>query len=92
MNGFMNRIARLRESLGTAPAPVVLTYANGEQRSMGIIEAIQEVGTRLDIVDVESEGETAASLLKALVAADKDFDSLPELAEEYNDQAKTKQT
>lgn len=69
MNGFINRIARLRACLGPDMPPVVLIYANGERRSMGTLEAMQEATTRLDIVGAECEDETGGSLFRAIIEA-----------------------
>lgn len=80
MNGFMSRIERLRARLGPDMPPVVLVYTNGERRSMGALEAIQEATTRLDIVGAECEDETAASLFRALIeAGTEDFGDVVEV-------------
>jgi len=55
-----------------------LVYADGSQRSMGVLEAVGEVSTRGDIVDVLGGNETTRSLLMAM-RGPWDFSDIPEL-------------
>lgn len=56
-----------------------LVYADGSRRTMGVIEAVGEIGSREDIVDVLSQDETTSSLLRGILGP-WDFSDLEELA------------
>lgn len=76
---LLNRIERVkavlerRQSMG-----VTLVYADGSKRSMGTLEAVDEICRRDDVVDVLSEDDTARSLLLAMLGP-WDFSDLEEL-------------
>jgi len=43
MNSFDRRIARIRERIGPDAPPVVLTWENGERRSITFLEAVEVI-------------------------------------------------
>lgn len=51
-----------------------------EIERMGILEAVKEIGSREDIVDVLSQDETTSSLLRGMLGP-WDFSDIEELAE-----------
>lgn len=80
MNDFMKRLERVRSELKDRERELsTLVYADGSQRSMGTLEAVEEVSTRGDVVDVLSEDATTRSLLLAMCGP-WDFSDLEELA------------
>lgn len=79
MNGFMKRVERVRAALvGRQVENPTLVYADGSQRSMGILEAVDEVCRRDDVVDVLAQDETTRSLLLAMLGP-WDFSDIEEL-------------
>jgi len=67
MNDFMKRVERLRAALaGRERERPTLVYADGSQRSMGTLEAVDEMCKRDDIVDVLAQDDTTRSLLLAM--------------------------
>lgn len=82
MNSFMKRVERVRAALvGRQVEKPTLVYVDGSRRSMGILEAVDEICRRGDVVDVLSESETTRSLLLAITPwGDDDFSDLEELA------------
>lgn len=77
---LLNRIERVkavlerRQSMG-----VTLVYADGSRRSMGTLEAVNEISRRDDVVDVLAQDDTTRSLLLAMLGP-WDFSDLEELA------------
>ena len=59
-----------------------LVYVDGSRRTMSVLEAVEEIGSREDIVDVLSGDETTSSLLRGILGP-WDFSDLPELKEFY---------
>ena len=81
MNGFMKRIERIRTTLtGRKVENPMLVYADGSQRSMGFLEALDEV-TSGNVVDVLAQDETTSSLLRGMLGP-WDFSDLEELSDE----------
>lgn len=86
MNGFMKRAERIRTVLkGREHEKPTLVYADGSQRSVGTLEAVDEICKRGDVVDVLSEGATTRSLLLAMLGP-WDFSDLEELAGQLGDE------
>lgn len=80
MNGFMKRLERIRLALkGRERELPTLVYADGSQRSMGALEAVEEISRRADVVDVLAQDETTRSLLLAILGP-WDFSDIEELA------------
>lgn len=80
MKNLLNRIERVKAALvGRQSSKVTLVYADGSQRSVGVLEAIDEICKREDVVDVLSQDETASSLLRGMLGP-WDFSDLEELA------------
>lgn len=80
MNTFMKRLERIGAALvGREGERPTLVYADGSERSMGLLEAVEEVSSRGDVVDVLSEDATTRSLLLAM-RGPWDFSDLEELA------------
>lgn len=82
MNSIFKRVERVRAALaGREGERPTLVYADGSRRSMGTLEAVDEISKRGDVVDVLSESETTRSLLLAMLGP-WDFSDLEELAEQ----------
>lgn len=77
---LLNRIERVkavlerRQSMG-----VTLVYADGSRQPMNVLEAIDEISRREDVVDVLAQDDTTRSLLLAMLGP-WDFSDLEELA------------
>lgn len=84
MKDILKRVERVRAALaGREHERPTLIYADGSQRSMGFMEAIEERLKRDDVVDVLAQDETTRSLLLAISPwGDDDFSDLEELAEQ----------
>lgn len=84
MHDFTKRTERIKASLAVLErrkrSNPTLFYADGSHRSMGILEAVKEIGSREDIVDVLSPYETTSSLLRGMLGP-WDFSDIEELAE-----------
>ena len=80
MNSFERRIARIRGRIGPDIPPVVLTWENGERRSMTFLEAVEAISNTPGIVEAEADDPTAQSLLSATLPSGRDFAEL--IAEE----------
>lgn len=81
MTGFMKRVERVKEALmDHQSSRVTLLYADDSTRSVGLLEAIDELCKRVDIVDVVADDETAVSLFRAIIGP-WDFSGLEDLAE-----------
>ena len=84
MNNFTKRIERIKASLAVQEQrkrnSPTLVYADGSRRTMGVIEAVDEICKREDIVDVLSQDETTSSLLRGMLGP-WDFSDIEELAE-----------
>ena len=80
MNSFDRRIARIRERIGPDAPPVVLTWENGERRSITFLEAVEVISNTPGIVEAEADDPTAQSLLSATLPSGRDFAEL--IAEE----------
>lgn len=82
MHDFTKRTERIKASLATLErrkrSNPTLVYADGSRRTMGVVEAVGEIGSREDIVDVLSGDETTSSLLRGILGP-WDFSDLPEL-------------
>lgn len=85
MNAFMKRAERVKAALealeqrkGNKPT---LVYADGSRRSMGVLEAVEEIGRRGDVADVLAQDETTSSLLRGMLGP-WDFSDLEELADQ----------
>ena len=72
----MERIRNALEQRGGGGATLV--YADGSRRSMGLLEAVDELCGREDVVDVLAENETTSSLLRGMIGP-WDFSDLPEV-------------
>lgn len=82
MNGFMKRLERVRSALtGRERELPTLVYADGSQRSMDTLEAVEEISSRADVVDVLAQNETTRSLLLAILGP-WDFSDLEDLADQ----------
>lgn len=82
MNGFMKRVERIRAALvGRQHENPTLVYADGSRRSVGILEAAEEVSSRGDVLDVLAQDDTTRSLLLAMLGP-WDFSDLEELNEQ----------
>ena len=80
MNGFMKRLERVKAALkGRERELPTLVYADGPQRSMGTLEAVEEISRRADVVDVLAQDKTTRSLLLAILGP-WDFSDIEELA------------
>lgn len=78
---LLNRIERVKAVLERRQSSkVALVYADGSRRSMGVLEAVEEVSRGRGVVDVLSEDATTRSLLLAMLGP-WDFSDLEELAE-----------
>lgn len=86
MKDFTKRMERMKADLAVLKRQKMslptLVYADGSHRTMGVIEAVGEIGSREDIVDVLSGDETTSSLLRGILGP-WDFSDLPELKEFY---------
>lgn len=81
MSVFMKRLERVRAALvGRQAEKPTLVYADGTQRSMNVLEAIDEISRRGDVLDVLAKDETTRSLLLAMLGP-WDFSDLEELDE-----------
>lgn len=79
MNDFMKRVERVKAALvGRQPAGVTLIYANGSRRSVGVLEAIDDICRREDVADVLAQDDTTSSLLRGMLRP-WDFSDLEEL-------------
>lgn len=82
MKDFTKRMERMKADLAVLARRKMnqptLVYADGSRRTMGVIEAVREIGSRKDIVDVLSADETTSSLLRGILGP-WDFSDLPEL-------------
>lgn len=82
MKDILKRVERIRAALvGPEREKPTLVYLDGSQRSVGTLEAVDEICKRDDVVDVLSESETTRSLLLAMLGP-WDFSDLEELAEQ----------
>lgn len=80
MNGFMKRVERIRAALvGRQVEKPTLVYADGSRQPMNVLEAIDEISRREDVVDVLAQDDTTRSLLLAMLGP-WDFSDLEELA------------
>ena len=80
MNGFMKRVERIRAALvGRQVEKPTLVYADGSKRSMGTLEAVDEISRRGDVVDVLAQDDTTRSLLLAMLGP-WDFSDIEKLA------------
>lgn len=80
MNGFMKRVERIRAALvGRQVEKPTLVYADGSRQPMNVLEAIDEISSRGDVVDVLAQDDTTRSLLLAMLGP-WDFSDLEELA------------
>lgn len=70
-------------SQGTGNAKVTLLYNNGTEKTVGSIEAVEEIVTDHNIVDVKCHDETGQSLFSAMLQTELEnggnFDSIDEL-------------
>lgn len=86
MKDFTKRIERMKADLTVLARQKMnrptLVYADGSRRTLSVLEAIEEIGSREDIVDVLSQDETTSSLLRGILGP-WDFSDLPELKEFY---------
>lgn len=84
MKDFTRRTERMRANLAVLVqrkrSNPTLVYADGSRRSMGILEAVKEIGSREDVVDVLSPYETTSSLLRGMLGP-WDFSDIEELKE-----------
>lgn len=79
MNVFMKRLERVKVALiGRERELPTLVYADGSTRSMGMLEAVDEISRRGDVVDVLAQDDTTRSLLLAMLGP-WDFSDLGEL-------------
>lgn len=77
---LLNRIERIRAALVRRQVEKpTLIYADGSTRSMGTLEAVNEISKRDDVVDVLAQDDTTRSLLLAMLGP-WDFSDLEELA------------
>lgn len=77
---LLKRIERVKAALvGRQPSKVTLVYTDGSQRSVAVLEAVEEVSSRDDVVDVLAQDDTTRSLLLAMLGP-WDFSDLEELA------------
>lgn len=80
MNDFLKRVERVKAALvGSQPSGVTLVYADGSRRSVGVLEAVDEICKREDVVDVLAQDDTTSSLLRGM-RGPWDFSDLEELA------------
>lgn len=80
MNGFMKRAELARAALvGRQVEKPALVYADGSKRAVGVLEAVNEISRREDVVDVLAKDDTTRSLLLAMLGP-WDFSGLKELA------------
>lgn len=79
MKNLLNRIERVKAALTGRQSSMTLVYADGSQRSVGVLEAVEEVSKGRSVVDVLSEDDTTRSLLLAVLGP-WDFSDLEELA------------
>ena len=70
-------------SQGTGNAKVTLLYNNGTEKTIGSIEAVEEIVTDHNIVDVKCHDEAGQSLFSAMLQTELEnggnFDSIDEL-------------
>nr|WP_325180322.1 hypothetical protein [uncultured Oscillibacter sp.] len=82
------RIERIKAALDAQDRQKInqptLVYADGSRRTMGVVEAVGEIGRRQDIVDVLSGDETTSSLLRGILGP-WDFSDLEELNDLLNE-------
>ena len=77
---LLNRIERVKAALGRRQSMgVTLVYADGSRQPMNVLEAIDEISRREDVVDVLAQDDTTRSLLLAMLGP-WDFSDLEELA------------
>lgn len=80
MNGFMKRVERIRAALvGHQTEKPTLVYEDGSRQPMNVLEAIDEISRRGDVVDVLAQDDTTRSLLLAMLGP-WDFSDIKELA------------
>lgn len=80
MKNILKRVERVRVALvGREMEKSTLVYTDGSKRSMNILEAVNEISRRDDVVDVLAQDETTRSLLLAMLDP-WDFSDLEELA------------
>ena len=86
MKDFTKRMERMKADLTVLARQKMnrptLVYADGSHRTLSVLEAIEEISSREDIVDVLSQDETTSSLLRGILGP-WDFSDLPELKEFY---------
>jgi hypothetical protein len=86
MKDFTKRMERMKADLAVLVRHKMnqptLVYVDGSRRTMSVLEAVEEIGSREDIVDVLSGDETTSSLLRGILGP-WDFSDLPELKEFY---------
>lgn len=86
MNGFMKRVERVKAALvGHQHEKPTLVYADGSKRSVGTLEAVDEISRRGDVVDVLAQDDTTRSLLLAMLGP-WDFSGLEELGEQVGEE------
>lgn len=79
MNDFLKRVERVKAALvGRQPSKVTLLYADGSRRSVGVLEAVDELCRRGDVADVLAQDDTTSSLLRGMIGP-WDFSDLEEL-------------
>ena len=80
MKDVLKRLERVKAALvGREREMPTLVYADGSKRSMGTLEAVDEICKRDDVVDVLAQDDTTRSLLLAMLGP-WDFSDLEELA------------
>ena len=86
MKDFTKRMERMKADLAVLARQKMnrptLVYADGSRRTMSVLEAVGEIGSREDIVDVLSQDKTTSSLLRGMLGP-WDFSDLEELREFY---------
>lgn len=79
MNYLLKRVERVRAALvGREKETPTLVYADGSQRSMNTLEAVGEISSRGNVVDVLAQDDTTRTLLLAMLGP-WDFFDLEEL-------------
>ena len=76
---LLDRINRVKVVLARRQSSkVALVYVDGSRRSMGVLEAVDKICRREDVVAVLARDDTTSSLLRGMIGP-WDFSDLEEL-------------
>lgn len=78
----LKELERRVELLRGARSEVTVCFMDRTRRTVDFLEAVRLCAGDENVIDALAPDETGTSLLRAIIDADKDFESLPELAVE----------